>query len=73
MYYCYYSTLTRCFSHIVNLACQAVIGALTDTRFMDETHEDYDPGESYYRDIIATIRSLTSAVCCLASFYLIYD
>jgi hypothetical protein len=70
-----YGIFTRCFPHIVNLACKAVLGTLTEISFIDETqegYEDYDPVSPVGRDCIATIRSLISTVCVQKSVDLLY-
>lgn len=58
---------SRCFPHIVNLACQAVLKMLTRVEFIDETvegYEEYNVEENLYnKDLIASIRSLISTVC----------
>ena len=54
---------SSCFPHIVNLACRAVLTAITDLKYVDDTiegYQDYEPGFS--RDVIAIIRSLVNAV-----------
>jgi hypothetical protein len=54
-----------CFPHIVNLACKAALGAITDLTYIDNTVEDYsdyDPSYVYAKDCIATARSLVNAV-----------
>jgi hypothetical protein len=56
--------LFRCFPHIVNLACKAVIVAITSLKYIDDTvegYEDYEPGV-YSRDCIAIVRSLVNSV-----------
>ena len=53
-----------CFPHIVNLACKAVISAITDLKYVDDTvegYKDYEPG-IFSRDCIAIIRSLVNTV-----------
>jgi hypothetical protein len=67
-----YETVIRCFPHIVNLACKAVLGMLTTLEYINETQEDYDPTSAFGRDCIATIRSLISTVCSEASADLLY-
>ena len=71
-----YEVFTRCFPHIVNLACKAVLGVLTELKYIDETevgYEDYDPENAFGgRDCIATIRGLISAVCSEVSVDLLY-
>jgi hypothetical protein len=54
---------SSCFPHIVNLACKAVLAAITNLIYVDDTaedYQDYEPGFS--RDVIAMIRSLVNAV-----------
>ena len=53
-----------CFPHIVNLACKAVLEAITNLKFVDDTVEDYEDYEpsGFSRDVIATVRSLVNAV-----------
>ncbi|KIK03726.1 hypothetical protein K443DRAFT_94647 [Laccaria amethystina LaAM-08-1] len=54
-----------CFPHIVNLACKAVLAAITDLTYIDDTIEDYsdyDPSFTYTKDCIATARSLVNAI-----------
>ena len=53
-----------CFPHIVNLACKAVLAAITNLEYVDDTVEgytDYEPSR-FSRDLIATIRSLVNSV-----------
>jgi hypothetical protein len=53
-----------CFPHIVNLACKAVLNAITNLKYVDDTVEDYEEYEPsvFGRDCIATVRSLVNAV-----------
>jgi hypothetical protein len=54
-----------CFPHIVNLACKAVLKAITDLDYIDDTvegYKDYEPGIYGSRDAIAMVRSLVNAV-----------
>jgi hypothetical protein len=54
-----------CFPHIVNLACKAVLKAITNLDYIDDTaeeYEDYEPGIFAKKDSIATVRSLVNAV-----------
>ena len=54
-----------CFPHIVNLACKAVLAAITNLVFIDDTvenYQDYEPSV-YQKNCIATIQSLVNAVC----------
>lgn len=63
----------RCFPHIVNLACKAVLAEITNISYAVTNPEEYDPpapldsGFVYalQRDPIATVRSFTTAVCYL--------
>jgi hypothetical protein len=53
----------RCFLHIVNLACQAVILRITDMKEADAHAPDYEPGTSGRpRDVIALLRNTIRAV-----------
>jgi hypothetical protein len=57
--------LIRCFPHIVNLACKAVLTAITNIEYIDDTVEgyaDYEPGIYQARDVIALVRSLVNKV-----------
>ncbi|KAF8809261.1 hypothetical protein BYT27DRAFT_7222516 [Phlegmacium glaucopus] len=54
----------KCFPHIVNLACKAVIVAITSLKYIDDTvegYEDYEPGV-YSRDCIAIFQSPVNSV-----------
>jgi hypothetical protein len=58
-----------CFPHIVNLACKAVLSAITNVKYIDETaedYEDYERGIYSSTDCIALVRSLVNAV---SAFY----
>jgi len=60
------------FPHIVNLACKAVLAAITDLTCIDDTIEgysDYDPSFTYAKDCIATACSLVNVV----NYILIYS
>jgi hypothetical protein len=60
----------RCFPHIVNLACKAVLAVLTNVVYLDDSqpgYMEYDASVPYDRDVIATIRSFISTVCFKAS------
>jgi hypothetical protein len=62
---------SRCFPHIVNLACKAVLAAITNLDYVAETAEDFVPLNflgGLDRDPIATIRSLIHAVCVCFAF-----
>ena len=48
----------RCFPHIVNLACQAALGAITDVG--EEPLPEYESYDG--KDCIVTISALTNAV-----------
>jgi hypothetical protein len=53
-----YKNFIRCFPHIVNLACKAVLGVLTELKYIDETQEDYeeyDPQNIFQRDLVAHV------------------
>lgn len=65
------SCISRCFPHIVNLACHAVLGAITDLDFAAENSVDFVPNEdqpaatleeALKRDPVATTRSLIRGV-----------
>ena len=67
MLFCFintYQAFIRCFPHIVNLACKAVLGVLTELKYIDETQEGYEEYNvnAFSRDIIALVRSMVSAV-----------
>jgi spore coat protein CotH len=54
-----------CFPHIVNLACKAVLAAITNLKYAEdlaEGYEDYEPALYDAKDCIATVRSLVNAV-----------
>lgn len=54
----------RCFPHIVNLACKAVLGAITNLKYIDDMvqgYEDFEPGD-FIEDPVAKVRSLVNAV-----------
>jgi len=58
----------RCFPHIVNLACQAALEAITDMQHLQsEELVEYEP-TGFDKDCIATVRALTNAVI----FYSMY-
>jgi len=59
-----YEVFIRCFPHIVNLACKAVLGVLTELKYIDETQEGYEEYNinAVSRDCIALVRSMVSAV-----------
>lgn len=69
--------ISRCFPHIVNLACHAVLGAITKLEFAAEDAVDFVPSseapatleEALNRDPIATTRSLIRGVS--VCFYLL--
>lgn len=66
---------SSCFPHIVNLACKAVISAITNPKYIDDTvedYKDYEPGIfSSSRDCIAIIRSLVNTVSDIIIYILI--
>jgi len=54
----------RCFPHIVNLACKAVLAAITDLKYADndtEVEEEYMP-TTFGKDCIAAVCSFVNAV-----------
>ena len=59
-----YEAFIRCFPHIVNLACKAVLGVLTELKYIDETEEGYEEYDvnAFSRDCIALVRSMVTAV-----------
>jgi hypothetical protein len=64
---------SSCFPHIVNLACKAVISAITDLKYIDDTiegYKDYEPGV-FSRDCIAIIRSLVNTVSDIIIYILV--
>lgn len=63
--------IIRCFPHIVNLACKAILEAITNLKNVAETAPNIDPTfqiparslyEALERDPISLIRSLIRAV-----------
>jgi len=60
----------RCFPHIVNLACKAVLSAITNLEYAAEEAEDYIPPntesltflDALSRDPVAAVRSLIRSV-----------
>ena len=66
----YWCLTLRCFPHIVNLACKAVLAAITHLEYVKETADNYiptGPGPSSFTDAIshdpiATLWSLIMAV-----------
>jgi hypothetical protein len=68
------SYLSRCFPHIVNLACKAVLKAMTMVEYAAEDAGDFipdqPPAETFVdaleRDPVACVRSLIKAVCLLS-------
>jgi hypothetical protein len=54
--------MRRCFPHVVNLACQAVLKAITNMDFADELAEDYVPTATGERDPVAMIRTVVRVV-----------
>ena len=69
--------ISRCFPHIINLACHAVLGAITKLKFAAEDVEDFVPSskapvtlkEALNQDLIATTCSLIRGVS--VCFYLL--
>lgn len=76
----FYFDICRCFPHVINLACKAMLAALTKMDFAQEDAGDHVPtwnedlGEEEYlqdalkRDPVATLRSLIRAVSQLCVF-----
>lgn len=60
-YLCIANIRSRCFPHIVNLACKAVLTAITNMDFAADDADDYEPGGAF-RDPIATLRTLVRVV-----------
>jgi hypothetical protein len=57
--------LFSCFPHIVNLACKAVLAAITNLEYAEdlaEDYEDYEPAYENSKDCIASVQSLVNAV-----------
>ena len=62
--------VSRCFPHIVNLACKAVLGAITKLEYAKENAADFVPNmpapttfeDVLRRDPVATTRSLIRGV-----------
>ncbi|KAJ6592813.1 hypothetical protein B0H19DRAFT_1204861 [Mycena capillaripes] len=53
----------RCFPHIVNLACKAVLGAITDMDFAASGAADFEPAAAAIdRDPIATVRTTVRVI-----------
>jgi hypothetical protein len=67
--------MVRCFPHVINLACKAVLAAVTKIELAEETAEDHVPDptgrappprhfqDAMKRDPIASLRSLVRNVC----------
>lgn len=53
-----------CFPHVVNLACQAVLAAITNMDFASDSAPDFDPQTEVRRDPIAMIRTVVRVVSC---------
>jgi hypothetical protein len=57
-------SLHRCFPHVVNRACQAVLAALTNMDLMADTAKDLDPDDIVAeRDLIALVRTTVRTAC----------
>lgn len=62
--------LYSCFPHVVNLACKAILAAITNMKFAEQGAEDFVPTKSMptdfrgaiKRDPIATVRTLVRVV-----------
>ncbi|KAJ7580032.1 hypothetical protein C8J56DRAFT_795274, partial [Mycena floridula] len=50
----------RCFPHVVNLACKAVLAAITNMDFVADDARDFEPGVT--RDPIATVQAVVRVV-----------
>lgn len=77
-------SMVRCFPHVINLACKAVLAAVTKTDLAEETAEDHIPNptgraspprhfqDALKRDPIASLRSLIRNVrICHCNFHLL--
>ncbi|THU80883.1 hypothetical protein K435DRAFT_694760, partial [Dendrothele bispora CBS 962.96] len=53
--------IQRCFPHIVNLSCKAVIDAVTNIDYAADDAEEFDPDISGH-DVIASIRALVRGI-----------
>ena len=53
--------MKRCFPHVINLACQAVLEAITNMDFANEDAEDYLPTEEEHNPI-AMIQTIVHVV-----------
>ena len=61
--------LSRCFPHIVNLAGNAALSAITDLKYVErEGQTEYVPG-IFRKDCIATVHSFTNAVISLHQYF----
>lgn len=66
--YTFNSPPSRCFPHIVNLACKATLNAITDLKYVErEEQSEYVPG-TFGKDCIATVCSFTNAVVSLYQY-----
>jgi hypothetical protein len=66
--------LFSCFPHIVNLACKAVLAAITNLKYAEdlaEGYEDYEPALYGGKDCIANVRSLVNAVIFLNKLHIL--
>ena len=67
-------TSSSCFPHVVNLACKAVISAITDLKYVDDTvenYKDYEPG-IFLRDCMAIVQPLVNAVSNIIFYFYFY-
>ncbi|KAJ7809475.1 hypothetical protein B0H14DRAFT_3759706 [Mycena olivaceomarginata] len=63
-------SIYRCFPHVVHLACQAILKAITDMNFADSDATPFEPSgnvattfmDAIDRDPIATLRAISSSV-----------
>ena len=60
---CYSFNILRCFPHILNLACKAVLGAITSLEYVQDI--DYNPLTAARRDPVAVLRQAIRAVSSL--------
>lgn len=74
-----FSFSLRCFPHVVNLACQTVLKAITNIALAAEVAEDFVPAtsnsttfaEGVSRDPIAVLRSLIRFVRCKDAYFIL--
>jgi hypothetical protein len=66
--FCLADDYSSCFPHVVNLACKAVLAAITDMDFTAENAEDYNPSGTS-PDPIVTLRTLVQVVSCTCNIF----